>query len=47
MENKLEKVLQFEGQEIKVITDKGVEMFNLSNSCRILGLIREKKMELK
>ena len=43
MENYLEKVLHFEGQEIKVITDKGVEMFNLANSCRVLGLIREKK----
>ena len=43
MENKLEKVLHFEGQEIKVITNKGVEMFNLANSCRVLGLIREKK----
>ena len=43
MENSLEQVLQFEGQEIKVITDKGVEMFNLANSCRVIGLIREKK----
>lgn len=43
MENKLEKVLQFEGQEIKVITDKGIEMFNLGNSCRVLGLTQSKK----
>ena len=43
MENQLEKILQFEGQEIKVITNKGVEMFNLANSCRVIGLIREKK----
>ena len=42
MENKLEKVLQFEGQEIKVITDKGVELFNLANSARVLGLTRPK-----
>ena len=38
MENQLEKILQFEGQEIKVITDKGVEMFNLANSAKVLGL---------
>ena len=43
MENHLEKVLQFEGQEIKVITDKGVEMFNLANSARVLGITRLKK----
>lgn len=43
MENKLEKVLQFEGQDIKVITDKGIELFNLANSARVLGLTREKK----
>ena len=42
MENKLEKVLHFEGQEIKVITDKGVELFNLANSARVLGLTRPK-----
>ena len=42
MENHLEKVLQFEGQEIKVITDKGVEMFNLANSARVLGIIQNK-----
>lgn len=38
MENSLEQVLQFEGQEIKVITDKGVEMFNLANSAKVIGL---------
>ena len=38
MENSLEQVLQFEGQEIKVITDKGVELFNLANSARVLGI---------
>ena len=38
MENQLEKILQFEGQDIKVITDKGVEMFNLANSAKVLGL---------
>ena len=35
MEKQLEKVLEFEGQEIKVITDKGVELFNLSNSAKV------------
>ncbi len=29
MENKLEKILQFKGQNIKVITDKGIKMFNI------------------
>ena len=38
MKNSLEQVLQFEGQEIKVITDKGVELFNLANSARVLGI---------
>lgn len=47
MENKLEKVLQFEGQDIKVITDKGIELFNLANSARVLGLTREKKNDTK
>ena len=42
MENSLEQVLQFEGQEIKVITDKGVELFNLANSARVLGLTQTK-----
>ena len=42
MENQLEKILQFEGQDIKVITDKGVEMFNLANSARVLGLTQTK-----
>ena len=42
MKNSLEQVLQFEGQEIKVITDKGVELFNLANSARVLGLTRPK-----
>ena len=41
MENKLEKVLHFEGQEIKVITDKGVEMFNLANSAKVIGLTKK------
>ena len=36
--NQLETILNFEGQEIKVITDKGKELFNLSNSCRVLGI---------
>ena len=40
MKNQLEKVLQFEGQEIKVITDKGVEMFNLANSAKVIGLTK-------
>lgn len=44
MENQLEKVLQFEGQDIKVITDKGIEMFNLANSARVLGLTRKRGM---
>ena len=42
MENSLEQVLQFEAQEIKVITDKGVELFNLANSARVLGLTQTK-----
>ena len=42
MENQLEKILQFEGQDIKVITDKGVELFNLANSARVLGLTQTK-----
>ena len=41
MENQLEKILQFEGQEIKVITDKGVEMFNLANSAKVIGLTKK------
>ena len=41
MENSLEQVLQFEGQEIKVITDKGVELFNLSNSAKVLGITKK------
>ena len=41
MENQLEKVLQFEGQDIKVITDKGVEMFNLANSAKVIGLTKK------
>ena len=40
MENHLEKVLQFEGQDIKVITDKGVEMFKCkSHSSRYFYLL--------
>ena len=42
IENKLEKVLNFEGQEVKVITDKGQVLYNLSNSCRVLGITRKK-----
>lgn len=38
MNKGVEKIMEFEGQEIKVITDKGVELFNLANSCRVLGL---------
>ena len=41
MEKQLEKVLEFEGQEIKVITDKGVEMFNLANSAKVIGLTKK------
>lgn len=41
MENKLERVLNFEGQDIKVITNEGVELFNLANSCRVLGITRK------
>lgn len=44
MNNGLEKILNFEGQEIKVKTDQGVELFNLANSARVLGLtIKDKK----
>ena len=41
MNNELERVLNFEGNEIKVKTDKGVELFNLANSARVLGLTRK------
>ena len=43
MNNELERILNFEGQDIKVITDKGVELFNLANSARVLGITRLKK----
>lgn len=42
MNKGLEKIMEFEGQEIKVITDKGVELFNLANSCRVLGITQKK-----
>lgn len=42
MESRLERILNFEGNEIKVVTDKGVKLFNLANSCRVLGLTQEK-----
>lgn len=41
MINQLEKILNFEGQEIKIKTDKGIELFNLSNSAKICGLARK------
>ena len=34
------KVELFEGQEIKVITDKGETLYNLANTARILGLTK-------
>lgn len=40
--NQLEKVLNFKGNEIKVKTDQGVELFNLVNSAKCCGLIRNK-----
>lgn len=38
MNKGLEKIMEFEGQEIKVITDKGEVLINLSNSAKVLGL---------
>ena len=38
----LEMTLNFEGQEIKVTTDKGKELFNLANSARVLGIVQKK-----
>lgn len=40
--NELEKVLNFEGREIKVKTDNGIELFNLANSAKVCGLIQKK-----
>ena len=42
IENKLEKVLNFEGQEVKVITNKGQVLYNLSNSAKVLNLMKDK-----
>jgi hypothetical protein len=36
-----EQLMLFEGQEIKVKTDNGVELFNLANSARACGLYRK------
>lgn len=41
MKNELERVLNFEGNEVKVRTSEGVELFNLANSCRVLGITRK------
>ena len=46
MENQLERILNFKGQEIKVKTDKGVELFNLANSCKVLNIIKEKDFKI-
>lgn len=46
MNKGLEKIMEFEGQEIKVITDKGNELFNLVNSCKVLGLTRNRNGNL-
>lgn len=36
----------FEGQEVKVKTDQGVELFNLANTAKCCGLvIRDKRRE--
>lgn len=44
MKNELERVLNFEGNEVKVRTSEGVELFNLANSCKVLGItINDKK----
>jgi DNA repair ATPase RecN len=40
--NELEKVLNFEGKEIKVKTDNDVELFNLTNSAKVCGLVKKK-----
>lgn len=41
MNNGLERVLNFEGNEIKVRTSAGIELFNLANSAKVLGLTRK------
>ena len=46
MENKLEKVLQFEGQDIKVITDKGETLYNLVETAKILGITKNNKNKI-
>lgn len=45
--NELERVLNFEGQEVKVKTDNGIELFNLANSAIILGLFQKKNNNIK
>lgn len=40
MNKGLERVLEFEGNEVKVRTSEGIELFNLINSSRNCGLIR-------
>ena len=42
MNNGLERILNFEGQEVKVKTDKGIELFNLANSCKVLNIMKDK-----
>ena len=41
MNNGLERILNFEGQEVKVKTDKGIELFNLANSAMVLGITKK------
>lgn len=41
MKNELERVLNFEGNEIKVKTSEGVELFNLANSAKVLGITKK------
>jgi hypothetical protein len=36
-----EQLMLFEGQEIKVRTENGTELFNLANSARVCGLCRK------
>ena len=34
------KIVNFEGQEVKVITDEGKVLYNLVNNCKILGIVK-------
>lgn len=36
----------FEGQEVKVVTDQGVVMYNLANTAKCCGLVKVKKDKL-